>query len=211
MMNIRKEKQKVNGHLSRAKRAGVAATLTLDQWFITLEHFNYRCAYCQRLPYEVLEHMVSITKGGGTTASNVVPACRSCNSMKDNRWEQKIFTGDPDEAFKRVQAYLDTLKADGDETPSYVSPPHQVARSKKASQPGPRLIIKELAESRNLNKSQLQMLSEVTLPMLDRYWHNTTRSVKLHALDRIAKALGVQVRDLFAVENGESEKAGVAS
>lgn len=63
-----------------------------------------------------------------------------------------------------------------------------------------RLIINEIAEKQNMNRSQLQMRAEVTLPMLNRYWHNRTKSVDLACLDRIARVLGVQVRDLFAVE-----------
>jgi len=38
--------------------------------------------------------------------------------------------------------------------------------------------------------------------MLTRYWNNETESVHLDAMDRIAKALGVQVRDLFEAEDG---------
>jgi len=67
-----------------------------------------------------------------------------------------------------------------------------------------RLIIKELAESRGINRSQLQIKAGVTLPMLNRYWNNNTDSVHLESLEKIAKALGVQVRDLFA--NDEEEK-----
>lgn len=63
-----------------------------------------------------------------------------------------------------------------------------------------RLIIKELAESRGLNRSQLQIKAGVTLPMLNRYWNNDTDSVHLDSIDKIAGALGVQVRDLFAPE-----------
>lgn len=68
-----------------------------------------------------------------------------------------------------------------------------------------RLIIKEVAESKGLNRSQLQIKAGVTLPMLNRYWNNDTDSVHLASMDKIAKALGVQVRDLFAAEEPERE------
>src|SRR5262245_48786549 len=64
-----------------------------------------------------------------------------------------------------------------------------------------RLRIKELAEQQGLNRSQLQRRSGVTLPMLYRYWDNNTESVHLRSMERLAKVLGVQVRDLFAAED----------
>lgn len=67
-----------------------------------------------------------------------------------------------------------------------------------------RLQIKELAEAQKLNRSQLQLKSQVTLPLLTRYWNNNTTEVKLDALERIAKALGVKVGDLFLEEADES-------
>jgi transcriptional regulator with XRE-family HTH domain len=69
-----------------------------------------------------------------------------------------------------------------------------------------RLRIKEIAESQHINRSQLQIKAGVTLPMLNRYWNNDTESVHLDAMDRIAKALGVQVRDLFAIEDASQRK-----
>ncbi len=36
------------------------------------------------------------------------------------------------------------------------------------------------------------------MPLLNRYWNNSTRSVNLEALGKIARTLGVNVRDLFA-------------
>ena len=69
-----------------------------------------------------------------------------------------------------------------------------------------RLRIKEIAEKQELNRSQLQLRSGVTLPLLNRYWSNNTTEVKLDALEKIAKALGVKVADLF--EEVEDEESG---
>jgi DNA-binding Xre family transcriptional regulator len=60
-----------------------------------------------------------------------------------------------------------------------------------------RLRVKELAEERGLNKNQLQLKSGVTLPQLTRYWNNDVDGVKLDALERIARALGVRAVDLI--------------
>lgn len=60
-----------------------------------------------------------------------------------------------------------------------------------------RLRIKEIAEEKKLNQSQLQLKSGVTPPLLNRYWHNHTQSVALDPLEKIARALGVQPGDLI--------------
>ena len=62
-----------------AKRAGARHDLTIEQWLGTLEYFDYKCAYCGGA-YEIIEHYLA---KAGTTVSNCVPACFSCNVMKD--------------------------------------------------------------------------------------------------------------------------------
>ncbi len=53
-----------------------------------------------------------------------------------------------------------------------------------------------------MNRSQLQLRSGVTLPLLTRYWNNATTEVKLEALEKIARALGVQANTLLVEEDG---------
>jgi DNA-binding Xre family transcriptional regulator len=55
-----------------------------------------------------------------------------------------------------------------------------------------RLKVKDIAEAQGLNRNQLQLKSSVTLPLLTRYWNNTTTEVRLDALHKIARALGVE-------------------
>lgn len=69
-----------------------------------------------------------------------------------------------------------------------------------------RLRVKELAEAQGFNRSQLQIKSGVTLPLLNRYWNNNTTEVKLDALEKIAKALGVTAGDLFEEEEDLSQE-----
>jgi 5-methylcytosine-specific restriction endonuclease McrA len=45
---------------------------------------NYECQYCGRAA-ENIDHVVPKSRGGGHTWDNVVAACRSCNSRKENR------------------------------------------------------------------------------------------------------------------------------
>lgn len=105
------ETRKVRYHNSRAKKANLPATLTLDQWAEALEYFQWKCAYCQKNEYTILEHYIPLGHGKGTTVDNCVPACGSCNNIKQS-WNPNATYG-PDmermkEGFARVQAYLAT-------------------------------------------------------------------------------------------------------
>lgn len=82
---MRKEwtmEQKIHGQNQRAKQAGARYDLTLEQWLETLEYFNHKCAYCGKRDYELIEHYLPV-RVTGTTVSNCVPACASCNAVKD--------------------------------------------------------------------------------------------------------------------------------
>ncbi len=67
----------------RARQQGLPSTLTHEQWKAIKAAYRFRCCYCGEKP-KVLsqDHVIPVTKGGGTTADNIVPACRRCNSTK---------------------------------------------------------------------------------------------------------------------------------
>jgi 5-methylcytosine-specific restriction endonuclease McrA len=76
----------VQGNRRRARFAAVENTLTPQEWLLILEYFNYRCAYCLRSDVELtLDHVIAISRGGGHTAENVVPACRTDNCRKKDK------------------------------------------------------------------------------------------------------------------------------
>lgn len=60
-----------------------------------------------------------------------------------------------------------------------------------------RLRISEVARSKGLNQSQLQIKAGVTPQLLNRYWHSHTQSVAFEPLEKIAIALGVKPGDLI--------------
>lgn len=67
----------------RAKEAGLASTLTPEQWKHILDKFNNTCAYCgvgDKTLHQ--EHFVPVTSRGEYTHDNIIPACKSCNSSK---------------------------------------------------------------------------------------------------------------------------------
>jgi 5-methylcytosine-specific restriction endonuclease McrA len=65
------------------KKAAPINDLTAAQWQAIKAHYGHRCVYCgtksQRLTQD---HLTPLSKEGAHTLSNVVPACRSCNSRK---------------------------------------------------------------------------------------------------------------------------------
>ncbi len=66
-----------------------------------------------------------------------------------------------------------------------------------------RLIIKELAEKKNISQSRLQREAGVTMAQLRRYWFNQSESVTLDALERIARVLGVKPGELIVEDDQE--------
>lgn len=75
-----KAKSKLATNLRRS-----AGTLELHQWFSILDIFDNKCAYCGSTVELEQEHIVPISKGGTTSFTNVVPACRSCNASKGTK------------------------------------------------------------------------------------------------------------------------------
>lgn len=82
------ERHRVRAQILRAKQAGVPATLTLAEWLDTLHTFHSCCAYCYA-PFQLIEHYVPISQGGGTTKENCVPACFRCNSKKSGKHPER--------------------------------------------------------------------------------------------------------------------------
>jgi 5-methylcytosine-specific restriction endonuclease McrA len=82
-----RERKRVYSANARAKSLKLPGTLTPDDWFETLKHFKWKCAYCQEdFSYEHLEHFIPLVKNQeGTTAQNCVPACKACNSHKNTK------------------------------------------------------------------------------------------------------------------------------
>jgi hypothetical protein len=72
-------------HNARVKGAKIT-DFTMEQWDELIIEYNYRCTYCGKY-YLHLEqdHIQPLTKGGDHTKSNIVPACKPCNSSKKDK------------------------------------------------------------------------------------------------------------------------------
>lgn len=78
-----KERQRVDFQNERARKLALSATLTIEQWIDTLNHFQWTCAYCSG-PYEVLEHFIPLALQGETSVFNCLPSCFECNARKQD-------------------------------------------------------------------------------------------------------------------------------
>jgi 5-methylcytosine-specific restriction endonuclease McrA len=70
----------------RARKMNASGSHTLAEWIARVRLYRWRCAYCRkRVTLKTLtqDHMIPLSKGGSDFASNLVPACRSCNSRKN--------------------------------------------------------------------------------------------------------------------------------
>jgi 5-methylcytosine-specific restriction endonuclease McrA len=87
-----------NGHLYRSEHLELAApTVVRLNYFVKVPYRaraslsrravmvrdNYECQYCGRAA-ENVDHVVPRSRGGPHTWENVVAACKSCNSRKEN-------------------------------------------------------------------------------------------------------------------------------
>lgn len=91
--NVRKLKDRTpegrfKDNCRKAKRRGAIAgdVVTFAEWQEIIDQHQGRCAYCGCVP-EIPEqdHVKALTKGGRHIASNIVPACKPCNSSKGAR------------------------------------------------------------------------------------------------------------------------------
>jgi 5-methylcytosine-specific restriction endonuclease McrA len=103
------EAERIAQYCRRARRSGAMGDLTVQQWRSIVAMFNGMCAYCLERPYQVMEHFVPISQGGGTTISNCVPACIRCNARKRQDHPDNV-TRIPLEDMNRVRSFLDRQK-----------------------------------------------------------------------------------------------------
>lgn len=69
-------------HIRNSRENGVPATLTSEEWDDILRDADYSCIYCGETENITQDHWLPLSRGGGYTAENIVPACKSCNSRK---------------------------------------------------------------------------------------------------------------------------------
>jgi len=81
---IARELDRVHAHIAQARSIHAEATLTLVEWLVILDAYQWKCAYCQEKPFEVMHHHIPLHEGG-STLSNCLPACRPCCSPRKKK------------------------------------------------------------------------------------------------------------------------------
>ncbi len=76
--------RRINQARRNGRIANAPSDLTPEAWLGVLDRFDHRCAYCGD-PWQEIDHIIPVSKGGGLVIGNVVPACKSCNVAKNAR------------------------------------------------------------------------------------------------------------------------------
>lgn len=83
-----------------AKKAAIIGQVTPHLLAAKLAYWGHRCWMCGGPPVDV-DHVKPLAKGGPHMLANLRPACRSCNSTKNDQWPYPI-TGGPAYALSRT-------------------------------------------------------------------------------------------------------------
>lgn len=90
-MRKHREQMAHYGQIYRSRKAALPHSLTRTQWVEILEEYGHRCAYCGKEGKQFhKEHKIPVSRGGGYTRDNIVPACGSCNSRKSNKTPEEF-------------------------------------------------------------------------------------------------------------------------
>ena len=80
------EKNRAYVQRRRARKIGATCTATTEHERAIKAAYKNRCAYCNRKTKKLtIDHVVPLAKNGGHVPENLVPACLSCNSSKQDR------------------------------------------------------------------------------------------------------------------------------
>lgn len=67
------------------RRSGQRGSFSREEWSERKFEFGNRCAYCLQLTVLTLDHVSPLVAGGAHDEGNIVPACLSCNSAKQDK------------------------------------------------------------------------------------------------------------------------------
>ena len=74
----------VSGHNRRLRMVVSDNPITFVQWNKLKKKHGGICFYCGKKKKLTQDHFIPLTMGGSHNVSNIVPACKSCNSRKYN-------------------------------------------------------------------------------------------------------------------------------
>jgi len=79
------ESARIHSNRRRALKRSAPGTATVAQVQARIEYFGYKCWMCGA-PWESIDHVKPLSKGGSHWPANLRPACISCNASKHAKW-----------------------------------------------------------------------------------------------------------------------------
>jgi 5-methylcytosine-specific restriction endonuclease McrA len=76
--------------LRRARKLAAEGHYSLAEWLALLERYGHLCGYCQAGGKLEPDHRVPLARGGSNWISNIIPACRRCNTRKRTATEAEF-------------------------------------------------------------------------------------------------------------------------
>jgi 5-methylcytosine-specific restriction endonuclease McrA len=76
----------------RARKLNQSIPYNALQMQARFEYWGNKCWMCGTEDNLTMDHVKPISKGGLDTPSNIRPACKSCNSSKNNKWPYPLKT-----------------------------------------------------------------------------------------------------------------------
>ena len=88
-----RERHYLNLQRHRARRSGAKVNdFTLQQWEAVKDMYGGCCHYCGEIVEKLTpDHVTPLARGGDHTMSNIVPACQSCNTRKNDRPVEEFY------------------------------------------------------------------------------------------------------------------------
>jgi len=83
--NGRAKKREKDIRYKSKRRGSIINDFSNAQWLTQIKLQNGRCFYCKNKIDLTIDHIIPVSKGGEHTQSNIVAACKSCNSRKGNK------------------------------------------------------------------------------------------------------------------------------
>jgi 5-methylcytosine-specific restriction endonuclease McrA len=76
--------------LRRAREMKAEGHYTLAEWLALLAEYRHRCGYCGVTGKLEPDHRIPLARGGSNWISNIIPACRTCNTRKRTATESEF-------------------------------------------------------------------------------------------------------------------------
>lgn len=75
---------KLNNQKKRSRKRNAEGSVSNADWINLCNRFSGKCAYCTKISILTIDHVVPLSRGGTNWIGNILPACKSCNSSKND-------------------------------------------------------------------------------------------------------------------------------